>query len=64
MIFDTDGQCYIATKRDDFKGWEILGVQQFKEGVKVVHCKRPRPNLGAGFQEFRTVYCSNEVAPT
>lgn len=62
MIFDTDGQCYIATKRDDFKGWEILGVQQFKEGVKVVHCKRQIRTLNT--EEFRTVYCRDEVAPT
>lgn len=61
MIFDTDGQCYVATKADDFKGWEILGVMQFKPAVKVVHCRRSRPGLR--IEEFRTVYCADEVAP-
>jgi hypothetical protein len=61
MIFDTDGQCYVATKIDDFKRWEIIDVQQFKEGVKIVHCKRKHPTLNV--YEYRGVYCRDKDAP-
>ncbi len=59
MIFDTDGGCYVATKKTDWDGWRILRVTQFKEGAKVVECSRAdRTKI-----EFRTVYCFDEVAP-
>jgi hypothetical protein len=59
VIFDTDGQCYVARSRDDFKGWEVLGVNRFKPGVCTVWCRRVTVERA----EFRTVYVSDAEVP-
>lgn len=59
MIFDTDGQCYVARNQNDFLGWEILGVTRFKPGVCVVACRR----TNRGIEEFRSVFTADADVP-
>ena len=54
-------QFYVAESKADFKGWEILSVEDFKPGVKIVYMRYLFPGDGG---EFRKVYCQDEFLPT
>lgn len=52
---------FTAESKKDFSGWEIVGVEDFKLGVKRIHIRRDR---GAGKVEFRMVFCEDKDVPT
>jgi len=42
FTYDEDGQCYVSSSANDFTGWQLLGWEQWKEGVKRVHVRKDR----------------------
>lgn len=50
---------YVAESKDDFSGWEILHIEDFKIGIKRLHVRlNSKPSV------FRLVYCADEFVPT
>jgi hypothetical protein len=63
MIYDTDGQCYIARNQTDFEGWTVLGVMRFKPDICVVACRRVAAHPRVGTMEFRSVFARDADVP-
>ena len=56
MKYDESGKAFIIESPDDFVGWTIIGIEEWKLGVKRVSMTRPC-RLGS---EFRMVYSADE----
>lgn len=54
------GQYYVAESQNDFSGWEILYIEDFKPGVNKVHIRL----LNQTPAQFRVVYCDEKYLPT
>jgi len=55
-----DNEYYIIESKEDFAGWEILLVQQWKVGVKQVHMRKVD---SSGYGTFMIVYFREEFLP-
>jgi hypothetical protein len=54
-----DGHEYwTAESLDDLRGWEIITVQPWKEGVSRLHCCRA---VDSATTEFRMIYCRTSI---
>jgi hypothetical protein len=50
---------WVAESKQDFDGWEIVGIRDFKPGVKIVAIRSSHTPPA----EFRAVYTSDEHVP-
>ena len=55
MRFDPNGSAYIAESKEDFNGWTILTVEDYKPGVKRVRMRRNH--------SFMVIYADEAIAP-
>ncbi len=55
MRFDPNGSAYIAESKEDFNGWQILTVEDYKPGVKRVRMRRNH--------SFMIIYADEAIAP-
>jgi len=55
MRFDPNGSAYIAESKEDFNGWQILLVEDYKPGVKRVRMRRNH--------SFMVIYAGDDIAP-
>jgi len=60
MAMKFDGEHWSADSKSDFSGWELLHIEDFKDGVKRVHVR----TIARAPYEFRMVYCRDEHVPT
>ena len=52
MRYDPKGECWVADEKSDLVGWTILGIEDWKPGVRRFSLSRPAGNG----DEFRMVY--------
>ena len=61
IIQNDDGSgTYTASSPDDFLGWEILHVEEWKPEVKRVYMRRIEPN---GYGVFQMVFADDDIIP-
>jgi hypothetical protein len=59
-FYDDNGNCYVATSKNDFRGWEFLGKEKYKKGVYKVMVRLVTKSPA----EFRMVFTKTEHLPT
>jgi len=52
------GEYMLAESMDDFKGWDILNIIDFKPGVKLIYMRKVYPN-GSG--SFMSIFSKDEI---
>jgi hypothetical protein len=53
-----DDDYWTAESVDDLRGWEIIHIEAWKDGVSRLHCYRP---LDTATVEFHQIYCRNII---
>ena len=60
-----EGNYFVAESKADFSGWEIIGIEDFKPGVKRVMVRHIPPTVSKETPaECRLVFCKDEHVPT
>lgn len=59
MEYDNIGNCFVATSKTSFRGWEFLGKEKYKKGVYKVHIR----TLMKHPSESRIVFTKKKYLP-